>query len=74
MKSYVDDLMAMVGGKAGQGAMTRGRPAHSQAPSVKREAPEKRKALAAPGRKQAAQKEVNPEEIIPLDDKEFENF
>jgi len=74
MKSYVGDLMAMVGGKGGEGAMTRGRPAHSQAPSVKREAPEKRKALAVPGRKQAAQKEVNPEEVIPLDEKDFEDF
>ncbi|HIJ58657.1 MAG TPA: hypothetical protein HPP41_03205, partial [Deltaproteobacteria bacterium] len=47
---------------------------HKKAPVVKRAAPEKRKALAAPGRKQAAQKEVNPEEVIPLGDKDFEDF
>jgi len=74
MKSYVGDLMALVGGKAEQGAMTDGRPAPKKAPAVKRVVHEKRKALAAPEREKAAQKEVNPEEIIPLDDKDFEDF
>ena len=32
------------------------------------------RALAAPKRKQAARKEVNPEEVFPLDDKDFEDF
>ena len=74
MKSYVNDLVALVGGKAGQAAMTHGRPAPQKAPAVKGAAPGKRKALAAPGRKQAARKEVNPEQVIPLDDRDFEDF
>ena len=65
MKSYVGDLVALVGGKAGQATTIQGRLAHKRAPAVKK---------AAPGRKQAARKEVNPEEVIPLDDKDFEDF
>jgi len=75
MKNYVNDLVALVGGKAGQAAITHHQPVHKKAPAVKREAaPEKRKALAAPKRKQVARKEVNPEEVIPLGDKDFEDF
>ena len=54
--------------------MTHGQSVHRKTPSVERAASEKRKALAAPGKKQAAQKKVNPEEVIPLDDKDFEDF
>jgi len=68
MKSYVGDLVALVGGKAGQAAMIHGRP------TPKRAVRERTKALAAPGREQPARKEVNPEEVIPLDDKDFEDF
>jgi len=74
MRSYVNDLVALVGGKAGQAAVTHGRPVHKEALGVKRAAPGRRKALAAPGRKQAGQKEVNPEEVIPLDDRDFGDF
>ena len=74
MKNYVGDLVALVGGKAGQAAMTHNRPAPEKALAVKRAAPGKAKALAAPERKQSAQKKVNPEEVIPLDDKDFEDF
>jgi len=75
MKSYVGDLVALVGGKAGQATMTDNRlVARRKAPAIKRAAPERTKALAAPKRKQAAQKEVNPEEVIPRDDKDFEDF
>lgn len=75
MKGYVNELVALVGGKAGQATTTQDRPARRKAPVVKRAAaPEKRKALAAPKRKQAARKEVNPEKVIPLDDKDFEDF
>jgi len=74
MKSYVGDLVALVGGKGGEATLTDGRPARRMAPTVKKEAPGKAKALAAPKRKQAAENEVNPEEVIPLDDKDFEDF
>ena len=74
MKFIVGDLSTIVGEKAGQATMTHGSPARSQASSVKRAAPERRKALAAPGTQQAARKKENPEELIPLDDKDFEDF
>ena len=74
MKGYVNDLVALVGGKAGQQARIHDRPSRKMAPTVKRAVPGKAKALAAPKRKQAVRKEVNPEEIFPLDDKEFEDF
>ena len=71
MRSYVNDLVALVGGKAGQATTTGVRSSRRKA---KRPAPGKAKALAAPRRKQAAKKEVNPEEVFPLDDKDFEDF
>jgi len=74
MKSYVNDLMALVGGKAGQSTMSHGRPAGRKEPAGKRESPEKTKALAAPGSNQATRKAINPEEVIPLDNKDFEDF
>jgi hypothetical protein len=39
---------------------------HKEAPVVKR--------TAAPKREQAAQEKINPEEVIPLDEKDFEGF
>ena len=74
MKRYVRNLVALVGGKTEEGAMPHGRPARGRVAAAKRAVPGKAKALAAPKRKQAARKEVNPEEIIPLDDKDFEDF
>jgi methyl-accepting chemotaxis protein len=74
MKSYVNDLVALVGGKAGQAAMIHSQPVHKKALAVNRAAPEKRKFLAAPGGKQAARKEVDPEEVIPLGDLAFQDF
>ena len=74
MKSYVVDLVALVGGKVGQQTKIHGRPGRGKAPTVRRAAPGKAKALAAPKRKQTTRKEVNPEEVFPLDDKDFEDF
>ena len=74
MRSYVNELVALVGGKAGQASATHARPAHKKAPILKRPTLGKRKALAAPKRKQEAKKEANPEEVIPLDDKDSEDF
>jgi methyl-accepting chemotaxis protein len=73
MRSYVNELVVLVGGKAGQ-ASTHARPARKKAPALKRPVLGKAKALAAPKRKQAAKKAANPEEILPLDDKDFEDF
>ena len=67
MRSYVNDLVALVGGKAGQASTAHARPAGKRAPG-------KAKALAAPKRKQAARKDAKPEEVFPLDDKDFEDF
>ena len=64
MKSYVSELVAMVGGKSAHTS-----PARKKAPVLKRPAFGKAKALAAPQKKQ-----TNPEEILPLDDKDFEDF
>ena len=71
MKGYVGDLVVLVGGKKGQAPTIHSRSAHRKA---KRTASEKAKALPAPKRKQAARKAVNPEEVFPLDDKDFEDF
>ena len=68
MRSYVNELVVLVGGKAGQ-ASTHARPARKKAPALKRPVLGKAKALAAPQKKQA-----NPEEVLPLDDKDFEDF
>jgi methyl-accepting chemotaxis protein len=67
LKGYVNDLITLVGGKADQAYIT-----HDI--ETPRKASGKAKALAAPGRKKAARKAVNPEEILPLDDKEFKDF
>ncbi len=80
MKTIVADLTTIVGGsgnRTGSGQVdihTETAPAIRRPGKGKRKAPGKAKALAAPGRKQAAQKEVNPEEVIPLDDRDFEDF
>jgi len=71
MKLYVSELVAMVGGKTGQAGTT-------HAPSMRRKAKTptagKVKALAAPRKKQAVKKDTNPEEVFPLNDKDFEDF
>jgi methyl-accepting chemotaxis protein len=74
LKGMVNELVALVGGIAGQATMTHGRPGRRKAPAVTRQTPGKAKALAAPKRKQAAHKEVNTEEVFPLDDKGFDDF
>jgi len=74
MRSYVNELVALVGGKAGQASTTHARPARKKAPALKRPVLGKAKALAAPKRKRAAKKEANPEEVFPLDNKDFEDF
>ncbi len=71
----VGELVTLVGGKSGQATISHGRPAHEKNPVVKRAASGKAKALPAPRRKQAAWKDLNPEEVFPLDDdKGFEDF
>jgi methyl-accepting chemotaxis protein len=71
IKSFVNELIAMVGKKKGRGATT-------QTPSAlkiaKRPVPGKAKALPAPGREEAALKELTPEEILPTGDKDFRDF
>ena len=74
MKAMVNELVDMVGGKAGRTTRSHGRPARGKPPVVGRTASGKAKALPAPGRKQTDRKAVNPEEIIPLDDKDFADF
>jgi len=74
MKSYVSEIVAMVGGKTGQAAATHARPARQKTPVLKRPTLGKAKALAAPKRKQAAKKDARPEEVFPLDDKDFDDF
>ena len=46
MKSYVVDLVALVGGKVGQQTKIHGRPGRGKAPTVRRATPGKAKALA----------------------------
>ena len=75
MKGYVNDLSALVGGKAGRQPWIHGRPAREKAQTVRKATPGKAKAIAGTkSKKQAAPKEVNPEEVFPLDDKDFEDF
>jgi len=74
MKSHVNDLVALVGGKAGQASTVHARPARKKGPVLKRSTLGKAKALAAPKTKQAAKKVVKPEEVFPLDDKDFSDF
>ena len=73
MRSYVNELVVLVGGKAGQASTTHARPARKKAPVLKRPVLGKAKALAAPKRKQA-KKDAKPEEVFPLDDKDFDDF
>ena len=68
------DLVALVGGKGGQASTVHARPARKKAPILKRPTLGKTKALAAPKRKQAARKDAKPEEVFPLDDKDFDDF
>jgi len=74
MKRYANDLVVLVRGKAGQASTTHAPSTHRKVPVLKRPVLGKAKALAAPKRKQTARKEVNPEEVFPLDDKDFEDF
>lgn len=52
-------------------ATTRTQPVHKQAPAVKRAAPRKAKALAAPAKKK---EEARPEDVIPMDEDDFKDF
>ena len=70
MSGHASELMAMVGGKAGHATTTRTRPAHKKAPAFKRSAPGKAKALAAPAGKEG----LRPEDVIPMDDEDFNDF
>jgi len=70
MFSHASDLMAMVGGSAGQKSKTRTQPAHKKAPALKRPALGKSKALAAPTKQEGRK----PEDVIPLNDDDFADF
>ncbi|MCP4576918.1 MAG: methyl-accepting chemotaxis protein [Deltaproteobacteria bacterium] len=74
MKGNVNELVDLVGGKAARSfkSPVKASPDH-RAPS-KRAETGKRKALAAPKRKIVDRKGVNPEEVIPFNDKDFEDF
>ena len=69
MKSYVNDLMALVGGKAGQSDMTH-RQVHKRAPAARKAASREVKALGAPKNKEGSK----PEDVIPLDEDDFRDF
>ena len=70
MRSYVNDLVAMVGGKAGHGTTAHTPPAKKKASALKRPALGKTKALAAPAKKKGA----SPEDVIPMNDDDFSDF
>ncbi len=70
MFNHASELMAMVGGKAGQTAATRTQPVHKGAAALKRPAPAKTKALAAP----VGKKGHRPEDVIPLNGDDFKDF
>ncbi|MCP4575272.1 MAG: methyl-accepting chemotaxis protein [Deltaproteobacteria bacterium] len=72
LKGYVSELMALVGGKGGH-TTGHGGEGRGEAVTIKRATPGKVKALAAPNRKQNTKK-VTPEEIFPLDGKDFNDF
>ena len=74
MKAMVNELVDMVGGRAGRTTMTHGRPARGKGPMAHRGDSRKTNALPAPKRSQAARKNASPEEILPLDEKDFEDF
>jgi methyl-accepting chemotaxis protein len=71
MKSFVNDLMMLVRGKS---AHSFERHVVNHRASSKPAARKNRKALAAPKRKRVDQEAVDPEKIIPLDDKDFQDF
>ena len=70
IKSHVDDLVAMVGGKTEQATTTRIQPVHKKAPALKRRALGKAKDLAAPAKKEGRR----PEDVFPLDGDDFADF
>ena len=74
MRSFVDELVSLVGGKGAKSLKRNAGGGMRHAAASQRAQGGRRKALAAPGRKKGNQKEVNPEKIIPLDDKDFEDF
>ena len=76
MKEYVAELVAMVGGsgKAGHAkSVDRGERVVAGGHGLKTHATPKHKAIAAPAKK-AGKKEEDPADVIPLGDKDFEDF
>jgi len=75
MRAYVGKLTNLMGGRKAAPSRKSRMPADVDyaAPSNGADAG-KRKALSAPKRKKDDQKEVNPEEVIPFDNKNFEDF
>ncbi len=73
MKGYVNELVSLVGGKGTQSKGNATANMNHAAPS-RHAKTGKRKALAAPQRKGTDQKMAPPEEVIPFDDKNFEDF
>ncbi len=74
MKNMVGELVALVGGKAGERRTVHGRASVKGANDVKEPARRKSMALGAPRKKEGGPKEPTPEEILPLDDKTLESF
>ncbi len=75
MKAYVGELIRLVRGGSGGSSTGISPPARAGhgVPSKRAEGSRK-KALAAPKRKKAHGKEEKPEEVIPFDDKSFDDF
>jgi len=70
MNSFINDLVTLVGGKAGKATMTGNQQAHKRAPAVKKKSSGKVKALGAPAKKEG----TRPEDVIPLDEDNFTDF
>jgi len=70
MKGFVENLVALVGGRSnGAGSVSHTKPKTARASTVK--------SIAAPVKKEVIVQKargVNPEQIIPLNDKDFEDF
>lgn len=74
MKAIVNELVALVGGKTGNETVIHTQSEQRNFTPMKKSDSGRAVALPAPGRKSAANKKVNPEDVIPLDDKDFADF
>jgi len=74
MKAYVNDLIMLVRGKSAQSFESHAVGMATRAASSGSHAGRTRKALGAPKRKRADKNTVDPEKVIPFDDKDFQDF